>query len=164
MLRRFAYAAIVLGVTTGFGLAQNTAVQPGGTGGTKTTAPTWGRITGIQGNKMTWQKWDPTTKKFADQTQTTTINPDALKIYQYGNNKYSPLDDGLKAKQFSKIGDEGLYAGFGMNGQNLGQIYLYPNQQSFMQGMQTFPKTGLPPGVGGTGGTGGTGGSGGGKL
>lgn len=157
-MRKFMFAVVAFGITTGLALAQtpvlqkpagqNPAVQPSAAGA-KLQQPTWGKITNVNGNMFTWQQYDPIAKTFQGTPKQITIDPTNtnLKFYQYGENKYSVLQGGLKAQPFSNIGKDGVYAGMGMNGTNPSQIFVYPNQTGFEQGMKSFPTTGAIPGI-----------------
>jgi hypothetical protein len=150
-------AVVAFGIASGFAIGQtpvpqkpavqNPAVQPGA--GVKNTMPTWGKITKVNNNAFTWQQYDPVSKMFLNESKQIPIDPNstALKFYTFGQNKYAPLQDGLKSPTFTTIGPDGVFAGLGMDGKNLNQVFVYPNQASFQQGMQTFPATGAIPGI-----------------
>ncbi len=141
MLRKLAYAVVVAGVSVGFAMAQN-PVQPGGPGGVK-NQPMWGKITKINNNQISFEPWDPTTKKFGT-VKTYPVTADQVKIFEWENNKFNPVNDGLKNKLFTNIPEAGLYGNLQLEGNNVNQIRVFTNQDAWMQNMKSST-TPVPP-------------------
>lgn len=145
---RYLICTVVVGLSVGLAFGQNPAApqvkqgdQPGA--GVK-NQPQWGKIMKVDGNKIMFQQYDPATKQFSKDRE-MTVTPDQLKVFQYGiDNKQTPLQGGLKADPFSTLGKDGAYVRLGMTGTNVGQIYLYGNQNAFNKGIETFLKTPAP--------------------
>jgi len=116
----------------------------------------WVKIVKVDGDKLVVREYDPKTKEFGKERQLSVSNAQNLKVFQYGkDNKQTAVQGGLKGEPFQNLGKEGAFARIGMQGANVGDIYLYGDQSSWQKGMSTLP---------GAGGTGGTGGTSGGKL
>jgi hypothetical protein len=127
MFRKMICAIAVVGLAVGFAGAQNQAQQGG--------KAMWGKITKVNGNKISFQAYDPATKKFGEAKE-LQVNDTALKVYHMKGDKREPLAGGLNAPQLKTIGATGQFATVRVDGNQVAEMWLWDDEASFQKGIQ----------------------------
>jgi len=138
-------ALAVAGLTVSFAAAQaqntNQNTNPNQNQNPTATDPNLlqGRITGINGGKVSFQPYDTNAKKFGD-VRSFDVG-EQVQFFQMQGDKRSALTGGLKADPFQKIGPNGQWATFRLNNNNLSEIQLM-NTPAGLSNLPPIPKTG----------------------
>jgi len=93
-----------------------------------------GRILGGNGGKYTYYSYQ--TNAFGTQVQPWQVPATGVRVYQYQNGQPVLVPGGLNSPAFQNIGNQGLYATWNMQGDQIGDVYLYPDQAAFTKAYQ----------------------------
>jgi len=125
MLRHLLFTLAVTGFAVSLAAAQTSSPSAQPNAGSPTAGSNnmlQGRITGVTGNRMTFQPFNTTTNQFGN-PQTFDIG-NQVQFFQTQGTQRSPLTGGLTADPFRNIGPNGQWASFRLNNNSLAEIQL----------------------------------------
>jgi len=128
MMRKLVCATVLAGLMALFTLALNAGQKDDDKNVMR------GKITKVDGNKITFQVFNAETKKLGEARELQTA--DNAKFFEIKGKERQPVSDGLKADQFKNLGEKGHWAAIRVEGDRVTEIRLMDRLEEPKDGAQ----------------------------